>query len=125
MKLTLLLLCSNVFLAVGNSYAQNTKFTFSGNSVRLSEVLEEIKENSEFSFFYNHELIDLTQIVSYDVEDATVFEILDKVLAKTGIKYEVIDKTIILSPVPVQVKSKVQQTQKKTVTGTVTDKDGL
>lgn len=123
MKLLVLLLCTNIFLAVGSSYAQQTKFTLSEESVHLSKVLSKIKKNSEFSFFYSHELIDLSTEVSCNVENGNVFDILDQALLNTGIKYEVIDKTIILSPVikPEFEAEEIYQKGQKKITGQVTD----
>ena len=123
MKLTMFLLCINFFAAIGSTYSQHTKFTLSGKDVQLEDVLNEVKKKSEFRFFYNHQLVDLKQRVEYDVEDATVSELLDQVLDKAGIKYEIVDKTIILSPKE-QEKPAVQP-QKKTIKGKVTDEKGL
>ncbi|WP_172594533.1 TonB-dependent receptor [Mariniphaga sediminis] len=125
MKLTLLLLCVNTFLAVGNSYSQHTKFTLKGKDVQIEDVLKEIKEKSEFRFFYNHNLVDVKKRVNYDVENATVSELLNQVLNDAGIQYEIVDKTIILSPKPTSHENPVEQPQKKTITGKVTDEKGL
>lgn len=126
MKLTLFLICVNFFVVLGSSYSQNTKFTLNGKDVKLEDVLEEIKENSEFRFFYNNTLVDLEKRVNYNVENATVSELLDIILDKAGLKYEIVDKTIILSPKEKEpVKEPIeQQPQKKTITGKVTDENG-
>lgn len=128
MKLTLLLLCVNVFVAVGNSYSQQTKFSLSGKDVRLEDVFNEIKAKSEFRFFYNHNLVDVERKVNYDVENGTVSEVLDQVLGDAGIKYQIVDKTIVLSPkekvLQKPMELPTEQPQKKKVSGKIVDETG-
>ncbi len=125
MKLTLILLCVNFFVAVGNSYSQYTKFTLRGNDVMLEDILSEIKEKSEFRFFFNHDLVDVKTRINYKVKNATVSELLDQILDAAGIKYEIVDKTIILSPKEKEAEKTIEQPQMKNINGKVVDEKGL
>jgi TonB-linked SusC/RagA family outer membrane protein len=123
MKLTLFLILLNVCVAFSSTYSQQTKFTLSGNNVSIRDVLANVESKSEFRFFYNSALINLDQRVNYHVEDGTIFELLDQVLSKNGIQYEVKDRTIILSPKAGDQQTIVTQ-QPRTVSGRVTDSSG-
>ncbi len=128
MKLTLFFVIVSVFAAVGETYSQVTKFTLSGENVKLGDVLNKIKENSEFSFFYNEDLVDTEKRVNYKVVDATIDVLLNQILDEIGLKYGIVDKTIILSPKDKKEEKSVQQQvekpQKNTISGKVTDETG-
>ncbi|TKG97393.1 SusC/RagA family TonB-linked outer membrane protein [Puteibacter caeruleilacunae] len=124
MKLTLFLLCLNVFVVSASSYSQVAKFTLKGENVELEEVLQKIKQSSEFSFFYNHELVDVKKAVNYNVRNATINELLNQVLKDTDLKYEIVDRTIVIAPDKSAKAVAPVPAQKKTIKGKVTDEEG-
>lgn len=123
MKLTLFLILLNVCVAFSSTYSQQTKFTLSGENVSIRDVLTNVESRSEFRFFFNSALINLDQRVNYHIEEGTIFELLDQVLPKNGIQYEVKDRTIILSPRSGDQQTIVTQ-QPRTISGRVTDSSG-
>lgn len=123
MKLTVLLFLTNVCMAFSSTYSQQTKLTLSGKNVSIRDVLSNVEDKSEFRFFFNNELIDLNKRISYNIDKGTIFELLDVVLQKNGIHYEVMDRTIILSPKPEDKTGQVVQERGK-ITGKITDESG-
>ena len=123
MKLTLFLILLNVCAAFSNTYSQQTKFTLSGENVSIRDVLTNIESKSEFRFFFNSSLINLDQRVNYHIEEGTILDLLNQVLSKNGIQYEVKDRTIILSPKPSNGQNIAFQ-QQHAVYGKVTDSSG-
>jgi len=123
MKLTLFLILLNVCVAFSSTYSQQTKFTLSGDNVSIRDVLANVESKSEFRFFFNSALVDLDQRVSYRIEEGTILELLDQILQKNGIQYEVKDRTIILSPKSSDEPGIAAQ-QQSSVSGKVTDSSG-
>ncbi|MGV8134140.1 MAG: TonB-dependent receptor [Mangrovibacterium sp.] len=122
MKLTLILILLNVCVAFSSTYSQQTKFTLSGENVSIRDVLSNVESKSEYRFFFNSELINLNQRVNYRIEEGTIFQLLDQVLLRNGIQYEVKDRTIILSPKSSNEPGVTQQ--QRSVSGKVTDSSG-
>jgi TonB-dependent starch-binding outer membrane protein SusC len=126
MKLIGMLIFGAVMLAnAGNGYAQQTKFTLDLKNASVKEVLQNIENNSEFSFMYDNSKVDVTSKVSVKVVNQTIDDILKQVFAGTGVNYEVIDRHIILIPSGStgKVPNAGQQPQ-GVITGKVTDKNG-
>jgi len=123
MKLTLFLILLNVCVAFSSTYSQQTKFTLSGDNVSIRDVLANVESKSEFRFFFNNALVNLDQRVSYRIEEGTILELLDQVLQKNGIQYEIKDRTIILSPKSSDEPGTAAQ-QKRSVSGRVTNSSG-
>ena len=81
----------------------------------VGTVLEKLKKESGFDFFFNNKHVDLKRIVSVSANNNNIFKILDQIFAGTNVKYSVLEKKIILSTEIVQG---IQQEQNK-VTGIV------
>ena len=75
MKLSFIFMVSSVGLAnaVG-SYAQETRISLSAENKTVQEVLDQIEEKSEFSFFYNNRHVDLDRRVTVSVDNADIFK---------------------------------------------------
>ncbi|MDR2773628.1 MAG: TonB-dependent receptor [Tannerella sp.] len=96
----------------------------------LKEVFREIEQNSEFIFFYNDKVIDLSRKVNISVKDADIYEILD-ILKESDTEYKIDDRQIILysSREKEKEKEKIepqspQQSDNNIATGHIVDKDG-
>ena len=118
--MTCLLLCTGVMRAA-KSYGQTTLLTLNAQNRTMQEVLDEIKRQSEFHFFYNNRQIDMTRVVTIRSEKRNVFHVLDRLFAGMNIQYKVIEKNIILSPKEQSIATVIQDDRRKVVTGTVVD----
>lgn len=118
--LTLLILFSNVLQAT-NSDAMD-KLSLKLKDVTIKQALKEIEEQSDYYFMYNDTKVDVSKIISIEVREASIDEILNLLLNGTGITYEIVEKQIVLYP-PEGNKSK-QNNGEKEVSGTVTSEDG-
>jgi TonB-linked SusC/RagA family outer membrane protein len=107
------------------SYSQSIRFDIDVKNTTLEAVFEEIENNSEFSVIYLSKDVDVKEIVSVKVHRQTVDAILDKVLKKQNLSYEIKDKHIIIykEAVPAAVYASLQQSG-RLVTGIVTDISG-
>jgi len=127
MKITLIL----TFLGLVQTFAgtvvgQTNRLNLKVNGT-LEMILGEIEDQTDFHFFYRSEEIDLKQNFKIDVEGGTVFEILDDILPKANLTYQVFDKYIAVSASKhspaVQQNQAIAQQQK--ITGKVTDNTGM
>ncbi len=122
MKLSVFLLVCSIGLAqAADSYAQKATVSLEMRNQTVKEVLDEIEEQSDFSFFFNIKHVDLQRRVSVVVDKSDIFKVLETVFAGTDVRYSVVDRKIILST----ERPKVQQIkEEKKVTGVVKDQNG-
>lgn len=124
MKLSVFLLLCTIGLAqASGSYAQKATVNLEMRNQTVKEVLDEIEEQSDFSFFFNIKHVDLDRKVSVVAKKSDIFKVLETVFAGTDVRYSVVDRKIILSTESVSVPG-VQQKNKKTVSGIVKDENG-
>ncbi len=97
MKITcLFLMIALVQVSASPTYSQSAKLTFTLNNVALSDVFEEIENNSEFHFFYNSDEIDLSRKVTITASESKIDEILNSVFSGSDLSYEIFDRYIII-----------------------------
>ncbi len=97
MKISIFLMCMSIgVLSAHTSYSQSTMFSLKIQNQTLKNVISEIESQSEYIFFYNDAAINTEQKVNIDVKNATIYEILDKVLDKKASDYKVLDRQVIL-----------------------------
>jgi len=120
-------------LSAASTYSQNTKISLNIENATLIDVFKQIEFQSEFVFIYKNETINLDKKVDVKVEGTTVDKILEKVLNNSGVKFEINNKQIIITPnreIPSNkneklIKEEIQQPQKKEISGTVKDSKGF
>lgn len=125
MKLTVLLLVACLSQVVASTYAQTATLNVSAKNEALGKVLKEIEKQSEFLFFYNLEEIDKNEKISVDAKNANIQQVLDAISAKTGLKYTIKDRHIVLTSAGnVEVASTNVTQQSRKVTGVIKDTFG-
>lgn len=123
MKLTFILLFASLVAISAPSYSQNAKLNLSAKNSSLIDLFKQIEEQSEFYFYFNKEDVKAQETVSVDMKDVLLNEILDQVLANTGLEYKIIDRYVV-------VKEKgaadpvISLQQIRKVTGKVADASG-
>lgn len=120
MRLLFVFIISSIGLVQAtNSYAQKATVSLEARNQTVKDVLNEIEDQSEFTFFFNNRHIDLQRRVSVSEKKSDIFKVLDQIFAGTNIGYSVLDKKIILS-----AEGKALQQAGKKITGIVVDKSG-
>ena len=77
MKLYIFLLfCSIGLVQATNSYAQKATVNLKMQNQTVQTVLNEIENQSEFSFFFNTKHVDLQRRVTITVKDSDIFRVL-------------------------------------------------
>lgn len=127
MKIVALLLTATLtVVSAANTYSQTVTLSVEAKNQTIQTVLEQIESQSEFNFFYNTKQVNTNKLVSISAQQKDVFEVLDVLFRNTDIKYEVLDKNIILTlkneTVSVAVPAPSQQN--KSIKGVVVDQNG-
>ena len=73
------------------------KISINADDVPLSDVLEQIEQQSDYSFIYNAQQVDVARKVSLDIRNATVNEALDRLFSGTAVTYSIDMNHIILA----------------------------
>ncbi|MDR0750052.1 MAG: TonB-dependent receptor [Tannerellaceae bacterium] len=122
MKLSYLMLFLFVFQSVASSYAQSTRIDLNIKQSTLKQVFREIESKTEYTFFYNDEVIDLDRIVNVQANKETIESILNKVLTSCTFKIE--NRNILLIPNNTGPANLIAQQAKRRITGIVADERG-
>ncbi|RIH63103.1 SusC/RagA family TonB-linked outer membrane protein [Mariniphaga sediminis] len=105
-----------------DSFPQRLKFNVNIENESLSNALKLIERESGYFLFYNNKVINLEKVVSLNLTNKSVTEVLDELFERTDVTYTIIgDKQIVLSKKSGETKLSQQQ---KNVSGKVTDFGG-
>ncbi|WP_127139972.1 TonB-dependent receptor [Flagellimonas marinaquae] len=133
MKLSFLFFLVVLFNSHASSYAQNKKLTLAVTDTPVEHILEKIEDKSEFRFFYKTEEIDIKRIVSLDVKNMRIKDILNIIFNGQDVAYSLVNKQIVLTKVkglqkvsiPENTTSDQSTRPQQLVTGTVVDEQGV
>jgi TonB-linked SusC/RagA family outer membrane protein len=103
--------------------AQNQKVSFSQKQITLRAAFEEIEKQTNLTVAYNESGVDVNKIISVDIKDKPVSQVLNDILQGTKVTWKLEGKTIIIIPAP-QTATQNNPSKLKTVTGTVIDETG-
>jgi len=123
MKLTAIFVLFLFSQAVAlKTYSQKTLLNLKLENATVKEVLKEIEDKSDFYFLYNGDLIDVERKVSIEVSGKNVREILGKLFSEDQVKFLVMDRQIVLSPLSYKAEpgGEIQQ-REITINGNVTN----
>ncbi len=95
MKLTIALLLLACLQVSAKGWSQD-RITLKMTSAEIKKVLFAIEKKSTYRFLFTEEAIKGKPKVTVDVVQATVHEVLDKILANTGISYKVLGTNLVV-----------------------------
>ncbi len=126
MKLTFIFLLFGLISVSASTYSQNTRLDISINDNSILELFRQIEEKSEFYFFFQKEDLEEQGNVTLNKENAKVTEILDDALDGKKLEYKIVDRYIIVRKEGQNFdETKLLLAQQKSVTGKVSDEEGL
>ncbi|NJB82716.1 TonB-linked SusC/RagA family outer membrane protein [Wenyingzhuangia aestuarii] len=131
MKLTIYLFLFSLIQINATTYSQDTKISLKLTDVSVEKVLDEIETKTEFKVLYSSDEVDYAKIVSVNVVETKVSDILNTIFSNTNISYDLVDKQIVLftsenKTIHTKTTNNIaQQQQTRTVLGSVTDKNGV
>ncbi len=95
MKLTAIFLLVAALHVSARVYPQ--RVSISGKQLSLSQVFEEIQQQTGYALVVNKSLLKKTNPVSLNVQNATLQEVLDKCLKEQGLSYQISNKIIVIT----------------------------
>ncbi|KAB2814962.1 MAG: hypothetical protein F9K10_05060, partial [Paludibacter sp.] len=123
LTLTLLIVCLASFGA--STYSQNRGVEVIRNGGNIAELFKQLEETSGYYFFYQKEDLRQLKDVSVNTENASVTEILDKILEGSPLRYDIVDRYIIIRRADKFSTPLEALQQPRSVSGTITDSSGL
>lgn len=97
MKIYSLLVCIIIMeLFSCNAYSQNISITL--DKVSLQVAIDEIQEKSDYRFFYNNSLIDISRKISLKAKKDKIKKVLNKLFNNTNINFKIYKNQIVLFP---------------------------
>ncbi|MDM8158443.1 SusC/RagA family TonB-linked outer membrane protein [Labilibaculum sp. K2S] len=124
MKITGFLILIASLQISASVYSQQTTFTVEFKDASIYDMMQEVKNSSEFDFLYSDDEIEGVKINNAEFYGSRVEEILNECLKGTKITYKIEDKVILLMPAPPKPNLE-ESVQEKEVHGTVTDENGI
>lgn len=141
MKITSLLLFIGCMQVSAKVYSQENALTLDMDHVEITRALRVIEKKSDYRFLYNDALLSPDMVVNIHTRDATVPDIVNRMLSGTALTYKLIGRHLIVIAAKeskieaVQVKGQVTNANgdvlpgvtiqvKGTTVGTVTDANG-
>ena len=108
-----------------NAFTQESKISMNKTNVSIQNVIQELEQKSDYTFFYNDNQVKLNKRISVKVTNASIEQILDQMFRGSGYSYEIVNNQIIISKTkgkPEEIKEAQQQTKK--IKGCVKDATG-
>ena len=118
MRLTILLSLVAVLRVSATGYSQSTTFSMSMENATLRDVFKEIEKKTDFAFFYNDDFAGLNNVVSIDVKNSKLEDVLSKVLETSSLTFHLLENNfIVIAPLAMAQKFKIK--------GTIVDENDL
>ncbi len=126
MRLTLFLMVGFLVTAsAASSYSQTTRLSVSIKDGTVLELMKFVEKNSEYVFLYRDEVLNLDKKITVEMENATIQQVLDAGFQGQNVGYDVYDRQIVIHKTEkLRIPARTIQ-QQQTVTGVVTDQQGL
>lgn len=96
MRLTTTLILIFFLAASSVAFSQSKKVSLNLNDINFSKLFEEIRKQTDYSFFFNDESIRELDKVSVNKSDVSVKDLLTEVLSGTGLSYKFVDDVIVI-----------------------------
>ncbi|NMH86558.1 TonB-dependent receptor [Flavivirga algicola] len=112
LSFSIYLICCIQLVAL-NSFSQN-KVTLNLNNASLKSILNQIESQTDYSFVFNNDDINIQQTFSIDVQEKDITLTIGLLFQNTQIKYKFKNELIILT-------KQKQQSEKYTISGTIKD----
>ncbi|MCP4310870.1 MAG: TonB-dependent receptor [Bacteroidetes bacterium] len=122
--LNAVLLVGVMMLGSSRISAQSALVSISFRDTTVEAILREIGTQTDLDFIYNHEELEKCPKVSVSVSGETVEEVLRQCLQNSGLSYEKVNNTIIITPVKKEKRGRASSDiPTQTIRGQVTDRD--
>ncbi|MDD4515029.1 TonB-dependent receptor [Massilibacteroides sp.] len=119
MKIIAILILCCTFSLAATTYAQEFRVSIHKQNSSIRDILREIEENSEFTFFYNDNQVNVDRKTNINANNSSLEDVLAQVLSNTGYVYQIIDRQVLIKTATVN-NPRVLQAGRR-LTGSVVD----
>ncbi|MEL0454674.1 SusC/RagA family TonB-linked outer membrane protein [Flavobacteriaceae bacterium SZ-1-7] len=116
MRLSIVFMMTAMLSLNAKAYSQSKFVKINLTNVSFSELFEVIRQQTDYSFFFNDEKIAELDKISVNKERVTVKDLLDEILAGTNLSYKLVDGVVVIVE-----DGKVVETQTLIISGSVVD----
>ena len=95
MKLTVLMTFFFTLNVSANGFGQD-KISLRVKKTEISGILRSIEKQTNYRFLYNNDLEDIQEKVSFNVKEAGIKEVMNLLLGKTRLLYQLMDNNLIV-----------------------------
>lgn len=120
MKLTFILLFVSFMQVSASLYSQDARVSIQVKETLIEDVFQLIEQQTNYVFVYNHEQVSKVGKISAEFKDQCVAEVLDICLKGSGLRYELLENTIIIRQAGERVQSD-KELKGRVIKGVVTD----
>lgn len=124
MRLSALLLFLWIFSISATTYSQEARVSFDLKNTTVNEVLNTIKRQTSYSFWYDITEVDADRKVSVKADQETIEHVLAAIFKGQDLEFRVVDKHIVIVKRTAKSPQPTASQQKKMVLGTITDEMG-
>jgi len=129
MKKPLAVIFATIFCLSVSVYAQNVgndiKLTITSSNITLAQVFQQIKKQTGLTVFYNNSILNDLEKITVNFKKASLTEVLDFLLAKRNISYEIRrDRVIVLNKKAEPTTAINNSSKTMLVVGKITDEKG-
>ncbi|UNY98562.1 SusC/RagA family TonB-linked outer membrane protein [Zhouia spongiae] len=121
MKLSLLFTMAAIFILQANTTFSQNKLTISVKNQNVGRVLDEIESASDYKFFFQTSVVDLSRVISIDVKQESLENVLEMLFSGTNTTYLRKQNNIYLQEKP----APVLQQRIFVISGTIVDSEGV
>jgi TonB-linked SusC/RagA family outer membrane protein len=108
------------------SNAQESVISLKLENQSIRSGFDAIEKQSKYIFFYDDALRPLlTKRVTLSISSASIQAVMNRLLESSGLTYRIVDKQILISTTNVNISPQEEKKKGITVTGKVTDENGL
>src|SRR6266542_2426569 len=94
MKLTILILCLCVMQVSASIPTKAQNFSLQVQNQTLKEVLKTIESKTSYRFFYNDLVIDLNKVVTLNLSDKDIQEVMEELLNNSEASYKILNDNL-------------------------------
>ncbi len=103
------------------TYSQSEKLSLNLDKNSLKEIFQMIEINSEYSIIYDEGLIEKAALKSGNYNSVKLSTLLDKILLDEGLRYQIIEKIIVILKADERGEEFIMQDEKLTIKGKVSN----
>jgi len=126
MKLTSILLFVCAMSVNAGGFSQGVKVNLSLNGVKLTRFFKAIEKETNYRFAFSNDIIPVGRIVTINVKETPVFDVMNEVMAPTNLKYRFDEASgiFIISEKTNNPLKEMEAPLVRNITGTVTNEKG-